>query len=222
MRNQGKRGFTLMELLVVIALIALLVTVMVPVMLSFMKGRGLGMMSNNVAGFIAFARSEAMNRRMYHKLVYFYEEEAIPGSGLFEQRAGPGMVLYRINRNPAPGEQEVTFVRQLDFEGAVGGGVDFAESWKSRAARPPEWRGETAAERAVVAGKYSLTIEPDGYIRIFDDKPGYVLDTEQTKGLQVDLVLTDGDRFVFMDINPATGTVKRSPVIDADDTDQRP
>jgi hypothetical protein len=46
---------------------------------------------------------------------------------------------------------------------------------------------------------------------------------EQTRDMKkVDLVLTDGDRFVFMDINEATGNVKRSPVIDQADTDEKP
>lgn len=211
-----------MELLVVIALIALLVTVMVPVMLRFMKGRGLGMMSNNVAGFIAFARTEAMNRRMTHKVVYYYEEEAIAGSGIYEQKAGPGMVLYRIYRNPPPGEQEITFVRQLDFSGAMGGTVDFASSWKARANAHP-LPNETPAERALVANKYSLTIDPDGRVFVPNDHPGWVLDREEARDMKnVDLVLTDGDRFVFMDINEATGNVKRSPVIDQEDTNEQP
>jgi hypothetical protein len=211
-----------MELLVVIALIALLVTVMVPVMLRFMKGRGLGMMSNNVAGFIAFSRTEAMNRRMTHKIVYYYEEETLPGSGMYEQSAGPGMVLYRIYRNPPPGEQEVTFVRQLDFSGAMGGTVDFATSWKARAT-PQPLPNETGAERALVTNKYALTIDPDGRVFVPHDQPGWVLDMEQTRDMKkVDLVLTDGDRFVFMDINEATGNVKRSPVIDQADTDEKP
>ncbi|MBX3460319.1 MAG: prepilin-type N-terminal cleavage/methylation domain-containing protein [Planctomycetes bacterium] len=217
------RGFTLMELLVVVALIALLVTVMVPVMLSFMKGRGLGMIGNNFAGFVAFARTEAMNTRQTHVIVTYFEEESLNLGGEFDRKAGPGVVLWRLNPNPTPGSDDlrINYVKQLDFEGGIGGSVDFAKSWKSRAPLGPSLSISDEANQKFV-GKYKLVLLPDGRVEVPEDKPGYVLDTGQTKGIRTDMVLTDGTYIVFVDINPATGAMKRSPRVDYEDTDEEP
>jgi prepilin-type N-terminal cleavage/methylation domain-containing protein len=227
-KGSNRRAFTLIELLVVVALIALLVTVMVPVILGFMKGRGLGMMGNNIAGFLAYARTESMNRREPHVLVYYFENESIPTGGMFERRAGPGMVLFRVNTNPRPGEPTVVFVRQLEFAGGIGSTVDFASSWKAQASTGPIQGALTQHQldrvNEAFQGKYKILITPDGRLAIPGDKPGWILDTEETRGLdtQVDLVLTDGNRFLFMDINGATGAVKRSRIIPQQDTDATP
>jgi prepilin-type N-terminal cleavage/methylation domain-containing protein len=232
MRDQDtrarKRGFTLLELLVVVALIALLVTVIVPVVVGFMKGRGLGMIGNNVSGFIAFARSEAMNRRQPHVIVYYFENEQVPTGGMFERHAGPGMVLFRVDPKPRQGEQQFNYVRHLNFGGQIGA-VDFAGSWKGRASVAPiqESLGSVAVTSQVneqFRGKYKLAIHPDGRLSIPDDKAGYVLDSDNWMDLdqRVDLVLTDGDRFVFIDINNATGAVRRSPIINQHETNAKP
>ncbi len=220
--RRGNRGFTLMELLVVIALVALLVTVMVPVMLNFLRGRGLGMAGNNIAGFFAYARGEAMNRRMPHAVVYYFEEDTLPTGGIFEDRVGPGMVLFRINPRPRLGEPEITYVRQLSFAGGIGGTIDFAGSWKARAQTTPVSRNETDASKSAFRGKYRVWLETDGRMQIPDDQPGYVLDTDQTRNIRTDLVITDGERFVFMDLNGATGGIKRSGIINAEDTTETP
>ncbi|MDH5641331.1 MAG: prepilin-type N-terminal cleavage/methylation domain-containing protein, partial [Nitrospira sp.] len=95
-RQRGKRAFTLVELLVVIALIALLLTVMVPVILKFLKGRGLAMAGNNISGFFAYARAEALNSRLTHIIVMYPEQdEYATGGGGPPVKIGPGMGLFR-------------------------------------------------------------------------------------------------------------------------------
>ncbi|MBK8206435.1 MAG: prepilin-type N-terminal cleavage/methylation domain-containing protein [Planctomycetes bacterium] len=219
MHRNTRRAFTLMELLVVVALIALLVTVMVPVMLGFMKGRGLGMIGNNFAGFVAYARTEAMNTRQTHVIVTYFEPETIPTGGEFDREAGPSVVLYRINTRPGPDEQRINYVKQLDFAGGIGGSVDFAYSWKSRAPLGPSLLLPDDANQRF-SGKYKLVLLPDGRIEVPDDKPGYVLDTGEVKGIKTDMVLTDGDRYVFVDVNAATGALKRSNIINQEDCDE--
>ena len=215
--KQGKRGFTLMELLVVIAIIAMLVTVMVPVMLGFMKGRGLSMSGNNIGGFIAFARSEAMNTRQTHVIVCFEEAEDGDPGALVPLTIGPGMAVYRIDNDPGPNERTVNYVKQLDFAGQIGGSVDYAGSWKERAPRGPSTFLPDAANTRF-AGKYKIVVLPNGRLIIPEDIPGYVLDTGETSQLKTDLALTDGDRFVYIDINSATGAVKRSTVLSREET----
>jgi type II secretory pathway pseudopilin PulG len=206
-----------MELLVVIAIISLLVTVMVPVMLGFMKGRGLSMSGNNIGGFIAFARSEAMNTRQTHVIVCYEDPTDANQGGSIPITIGPGMGVFRINEDPGPDEQVINYVKQLDFEGQIGGSVDFAPSWKERAERGPNTYLPDAANSRF-SGLYKVVVLPDGRLIIPEDKPGYILDTGETKALRTDLVLTDGDNFVYIDLNSATGAVKRSVVMTRDET----
>ncbi|MBZ0135148.1 MAG: prepilin-type N-terminal cleavage/methylation domain-containing protein [Planctomycetes bacterium] len=217
-RATHNRGFTLMELLVVIAIIALLVTVMVPVILGFMKGRGLSMAGNNIGGFIAFARSEAMNARQPHVIVCFSESELIDESGPIKLYAGPGMAVYRINKTPGPDEIEINYLKQLDFTDAIGGDVNFSNRWIGESPKGPIQPYLTDGANAKFAGKYKIVVLPDGRLIIPEDKPGYILDTAETMNLNTDLALTDGERFVYLDINPATGGVKRSNVLDREET----
>jgi len=220
-QRKRKFGFTLMELLVVIAIIALLVTVMVPVMLRFMKGRGLAMAGNNIGGFFAFARSEAMNTRQTHLVVCFPEQTDLSsGNAEFSNNVGPGLGLFRINPAPNPDdptEEVINFVRELDFKAQIGGSVEFTPRWQREASKGaiPSYLPEAANTK--FNGKMKIVVLPDGRLIIPDDKPGYILDSGEAKRVRCDIALTDGDRFVFIDINSATGAVKRSNIFDRQD-----
>lgn len=214
-----KRGFTLMELLVVIALVAILVTVMVPVMLKLLKGKGLSMIGNNISGFIAFSRTEAMNTRQTHVLVFYTERETLSTDSGLPLEIGPGIALYRINPNPTGDDKVVNYVKQLDFTDSIGGSVNFADAWKREAPRGPGI-GLPDSVNDAFRSQYKIVVQPDGRLIIPEDKPGYVLDEGRTKGIKTDLVLTDdGERYVFIDFNSATGAVKRSKVVYREDTD---
>jgi prepilin-type N-terminal cleavage/methylation domain-containing protein len=215
-----RRGFTLMELLVVIAIIALLVTVMVPVVLGFMKGRGLSMSSNNIGGIIAFARSEAMNARQTHAIVCFTEEETVQTGGMLDLKVGPGIAVYRLVDNPGPNESAVNFVKQLSFRGQIGADVNFSPRWIYESPKGPIQPYLSDAANSQFSGKYKIAVLPDGRLIIPEDKPGYILDTGDTKRLNTDLALSDGDSFVYIDINAATGTVKRSNVLTRSETQE--
>jgi prepilin-type N-terminal cleavage/methylation domain-containing protein len=213
-----RRAFTLIELLVVIAVISLLVAVLVPVMISFLKGRGLTMVGNNIAGFIAFARGEAMNTRLSHVIVMYPESEEITGpDAVVPLYVGPGMACFRINPNPEPGEQVITFARQLDFAADIGGSeIVFAERWRRHAPVGPVHELPPVVNERF-GDKYMLVMRPDGRVVIPGDKPGYRLDTDDLRGLDTDLILKSGGRYVFIDLNSATGAVKRSPVLTPED-----
>lgn len=220
LRRRAPGGFTLVELLVVIALISLLMTVMVPVILRFMSGRGLAMAGNNLAGFVAYARTEAMNTRQIHVLVAYEEKTAIDTGGIYQVEAGPGLALFRINPDPQEGEAVITFVKQLNFEAQVGGDVHFAAKWLNAAPKGPILDlPEQANEK--FEGRYKIGIRPDGRLMVPEDKPGYVLDTGKTKGIEADMVVTDDTRFMFVDFNPATGAVRRTSPVDAEETDMQ-
>lgn len=220
---ENRKGFTLIELLIVIALIALLITVLVPVMVGFLKGKGLSMAGNNMAGYFAFARSEAMNWRLPHVIV-FHEEETTIGQGTVVQvteRVGPGLALYRINpldedRSNNTDDDSIQYVRQLSFEDGIGGSVDFADEWKENAPRGP-MVGVPAIANTRFRNSYKILVRPDGRLTIAEDKPGYVIDKDEPGFKNTDLALTDGSRYVFLDFNSTTGAVKRSLIYDADE-----
>ena len=215
----SRLGFTLMELLVVIALVAILVTVMVPVVLKAMKGKGLSMIGNNIAGFVAFSRTEAMNTRQTHVIVFYVDRQSLSTDSGLPLDIGPGMALYRINPNATGDDKIINYVKQLDFTGTIGGDVNFADAWQREAQTGPIL-GLLESANKEFAGKYKIAILPDGRLLIPEDKPGYVLDEGKTKGIKTDLVLTDdGERYVFIDFNSATGAVKRSKVVNREDTD---
>ncbi|MEE9311261.1 MAG: prepilin-type N-terminal cleavage/methylation domain-containing protein [Planctomycetota bacterium] len=219
--RSGVKAFTLIELLVVIALISLLVTVMVPVALTLFKGKGLAMSGNNLGGFLAHARSETMNTRRTHVLVFYNEVTSLNEQGsLYSKDVGPGIVLFRINPKPtvnSPDTQEIVFVSEMNFESSIGGSVEFDKKWWDSATKRalPEI-GDAANSR--FRKYYKIAILTDGTLKIPNDKPGWAIDSGQIIDLDTDIVLTDdSENFVFIDLNAATGAVKTTAVYPKED-----
>ncbi len=216
-------GFTLVELLVVIALISLLLAVMVPVMMAFMRGRGLRMAANSIQGFVSFARTEALNTRQPHILVFMTEQTTHKNTGeSLPMKMGPGIALFRINNAPGNNEAALTFVREYNLADQLGDDVDFAANWKRKfETSAPVGLGElaTAEINRSFSKNYKIVIRMDGRSEVINDKPGYLLDTNATKGPNdSDVVLEDSTRFLFIDINPATTNVRASDVILKEDS----
>lgn len=209
--SRKNRAFTLIELLVVIALISLLMAVLVPVVITFMSGRGLRMAGNNVQGFFAFARSEALNTRQPHIVVIYPKETPLKTGGPVARLIGPGFAVFRIDTTTEQEADAVVFVKEFKIE-TLGPDIEFSPYWLSQFDRTPltGFGRVDAVLNQQFGESYRIVMRSDGRAQIPGDRPGYTIDRDSPKGMVGDIVLQDRARFLFVDVNPATGGVRTS------------
>ncbi|MCC6574088.1 MAG: prepilin-type N-terminal cleavage/methylation domain-containing protein [Planctomycetes bacterium] len=209
--KRTKQAFTLVELLVVIALISLLVAVLVPVVITFMSGRGLRMAGNNVQGFFAFSRSEALNSRQPHIIVCYPVATELDVGGPIMRTIGPGFAVFRIDVTNDKTEDAIVFLKEFRLD-QLGDDINFPDRWQSEYERTPlTGFGRLDGDINERFGDYyRIVMRQDGRAIIPGDKPGYTIDRDTPEGMVGDIVLQDARRFLFIDVNPATGGVRSS------------
>lgn len=207
----NKKAFTLVELLVVIALIALLVAVLVPVVITFMSGRGLRMAGNSVQGFFSFSRSEALNTRQPHIIVCYPVETALDVGGPVPRAVGPGFAVFRVDVTNDKVDDAIVFVKEFRLD-HLGADIEFATRWQQEIQRLPiTGFGRLDGDLNERFGDYyHIVMRQDGRAQIPGDRPGYTIDRDTPEGMVGDIVLQDTRRFLFIDVNPATGGVRSS------------
>lgn len=246
--KRGKRGFTLIELIVVIAIIVILAAVLVPVAQMLLMGRSLRMARNTIDGYLGGVRLEAVNRGKPILLAILPpktddegDSELWPikvaspeGSDRIEE-LGEGIVAFMLegydphtggDRNQA--WHRVRYLgRNLIFESKFRGGVTVhpkkLEEWAGAGSRlPTSLRIDYAALDSIQLPKNSFLIyvREDGVAMIPQDRPGFIVDQGRAARLDADLVLTDSRSTAFLDISPVLRV--RGVLVDNEELEANP
>jgi len=95
--SRGARGFSLIELMVAIVVLAILTGIALPNFRSFMKRNAVTSQSNAILADLQYARNDAITRRVITELCGSTDGTACTGSNAFEG----GWVIYR-ETEPGP------------------------------------------------------------------------------------------------------------------------
>lgn len=115
--RRAVQGFTLIELLVTIAVIAIMVSIGVPMYGQFTQGSAMASRTSELVAAVNYARSEAVSRRAVTRI------EGLGGDwndGWQITLAGTGEVLRVVDmqsNNVGVGIEEATALTQFDFDG---------------------------------------------------------------------------------------------------------
>jgi prepilin-type N-terminal cleavage/methylation domain-containing protein len=77
MKSQRVNGFTLIEMLTVIAIIAIVITISIPAITNLMKSGGLNAATREVSNTLNLARQLAITHRVYARVVFPYTQTGI-------------------------------------------------------------------------------------------------------------------------------------------------
>lgn len=89
MRRQS--GFTLMELMLTVAIVLIVAVMMLPVITALTSGRRIEGTINQVQSYLSLARSEAISRNRHTAVFFFGPTEITPASRL---------MIFQIRNNP--------------------------------------------------------------------------------------------------------------------------
>lgn len=174
--RQHNLGFTLIEMLVVIAVVVIVASVTIPMMAPFFKGQALKAGARTVQAMLFHARSEAIGRRTLAGL-YLYRQDHPAGL----HKSGELIVSYDSNRDGSLDEAlgAPAFVPEgISISITVSGSVPTMDVY------PPPL--PTAASTTTCEG-IALLYQPNGLVQ-----PGYTdlrLGVEDTQGTSATLTI---------------------------------
>lgn len=219
------RGFTLVELIVVIAIIIMLAAILVPVAASLLGGKSLRLAKNVVDGYLGGVRLEAVNRGrpvLVAILPPLSENGDKPwelrvadaGGNERTERAEEGMVAFMLEAADSaqnnPWNRVRYMGRNLFFRAKFSRNVrihpEKIAEWKQSKSRLPASvrinRGDLEAIN-LPPNTFLIYVREDGQAVIPNDRAGFQVDAVAPSRIDSDLVLTDDSLIAFLDISVA-------------------
>jgi len=223
--RRTSKAFTLVELIVVIAIIIMLAAILVPVATSLIGGKGLRMAKNVLDGYLGGVRLEAVNKGRPVLIVVLppLSENtknpnnpwkitvATPDGNTREELLEEGMVAFMLESEVEGQTGPHTRVRYLGrnllfgakFARSVTIHPSKAAEWKTSAARLPASVGLNYGDIEAIGiprTAYMIYVREDGQAVIPADRAGFQVDSLGPKQVDADIVLTDGTQMAFLDI----------------------
>ncbi len=220
-KTWARTGFTLVELMVVIALLSLLAAIMVPVLNHLVGGKSLRMARNSLAGYLEGIRSEALNRKSDILLVllppqdeadtpYTIQAYSPSQERPVDVKVGSGFVPFLIH----PASEATNVSQRIQYMGKqkdFNFGLQFADvhlhpqkvrDWqKNTLPLLPTLGASDLKAIGIPHSAYLIYIQADGRALIPGDVPGYLVDGAGQEELNADIVLEDGEALLFLDVS---------------------
>jgi prepilin-type N-terminal cleavage/methylation domain-containing protein len=225
-----RRGFTLVELVVAIAIIIMLAAILVPVAMTLLGGRSLTMAKSVIDGYLGGVRMEAVNRGRPVLVAILPPTTSVDASGNVTN-SGPwkirvaspegadrveefqeGMVAFMLEE--ADSDQNTAWNRvrymnrNLEFRAKFSSNVKMHPAkiaeWKTSASKlPPSARINYSDLTALGIPKdaFLIYVREDGQAVIPADRAGFQIDSVEPVRMDADLVLIDDRLAAFLDIS---------------------
>ena len=215
-----RRAFTLVELLLVVAIIGVVLGISVPGFVAMSRSQQLRNAPAKVQNFVYLARQYTVNRKMRHRIVFFKDRMIL----WHEEDVFLDRDLQPVNfddyRNMPDEFDKVGLKYGRGISCILGykpGGIKFAPEWNIKNVR----RSPREHEQNAVGFKFNGTLDFFGFtsvpvnsLHLYDDEN---LPTEA----DIIFLQKGSDKACYVDIDPAGGRVRSRIVVPEEDiTDQ--
>ncbi len=227
LRSAQRRAFTLIELIVVIAIIIILAAILVPVATNLLGGKSIAMARNVLDGYFGGVRLDAVNRGKPVLVALLPTTDRNGGrpwqikiatgtGGSREEAFDHGFVAFRIDTSNDDNTQQraltdrIQYIgRDLIFSAKFRGNVQVhpakQSEWDGSGVRlPRQVKGVTEADLKMLGipeKAFLIYVNEDGSAWVAADRAGYEVDSLPANQVDGDLVLTSRSQIGFYDIN---------------------
>ncbi|MHC4660676.1 MAG: pilus assembly FimT family protein [Planctomycetota bacterium] len=205
-RAPSKRGFTLVEILVVIAIIGVLVAVSIPALSMFSRGHKLSSSGRLFQSAFDLAKRYAVNTRRTHHVLFLEDRLWVYGKNvktITGDEEDPDADEDAQSKGISPFKSEILLGNLVEYE--------FGFRKDNYATEHAKTREEAVAN----LDKYSLEFRPDGTVNFenFEDVPrDYIGSSHRDidpKGADIFIRISKGEtKWVYVDIDPSSARTR--------------